>query len=425
MAVVNYQGLTFNFPDDLNFAGGSPFFDMRTGAGMTPQQAAEQYGQFLVSSPSTSMPSYNPSMSDSQKTDLLRSLGGFSDRAINSWAFTSSELSHLRSLGIDPTTIFNKMETMPTVTDFPVSLPGLTPQQTQNATGTFVPQQSGGMDIGWLLSMSDDDLMAYAGQMGIDTSPFSLGAFPTSTPTEFGGPMGLGVGAPQITMSPEVRAEVANIYNAQRTKGNEELLRMGTTLAGRRGLNLYDTPIADPLLRQKAAFESELGGLESGAMLGLNESMRSFLQGQAVQRESALQSRFGLQEGQRQFGENFGENIRQFQTEQGRLAENQQRSFLQNIYSTQETLAQQAFANRLQLANQSGQLASNLAGQRLGFGTGQTTTAPTNVGAGIGAIGAGFQSLFGQPQTSFTINPNFQPNSSSMFIPSTQTSLFG
>src|SRR3990167_5597895 len=276
---------------------------------------------------------------------------------------------------------------------------------TQTTPGVFAPQQQSGMDIGWLLSMSDDDLMAYAGQMGIDTSPFSLGAFPTSTPTEFGGPMGLGVGAPQITMSPEVRAEVANIYNAQRTKGNEELLRMGTTLAGRRGLNLYDTPIADPLLRQKAAFESELGGMESGALLGLNESMRSFLQGQAVQREQALQSRFGLQEGQRQFGENFGENIRQFQTEQGRLAENQQRSFLQNIYSTQEALAQQAFANRLQLAQQSGQLASNLSGQRLGVGTGSTTTAPTNIGQGLGAIGTGLQGLFGQPQPSFTFNP--------------------
>src|SRR3990167_8596285 len=287
---------------------------------------------------------------------------------------------------------------------------------TQTTPGVFAPQQQSGMDIGWLLSMSDDDLVAYAGQMGVDTSPFSLGAFPTSTPTEFGGPMGLGVGAPQITMSPEVRAEVANIYNAQRTKGNEELLRMGTTLAGRRGLNLYDTPIADPLLRQKAAFESELGGMESGALLGLNESMRSFLQGQAVQREQALQSRFGLQEGQRQFGENFGENIRQFQTEQGRLAENQQRSFLQNIYSTQEALAQQAFANRLQLAQQSGLLASNLAGQRLGFGTGQTTVAPPNVGAGLQGLGAGLQNLFGQPQQGFIPNPGFIPGSSNQFI---------
>src|SRR3990167_8949003 len=249
-----------------------------------------------------------------------------------------------------------------------VNIPGLTTQTTA--------PQTNGFDLSQLLAMSDEDLLAFANQLGVDSTPFTVGAF--------------------TGISPEARAEVENIYNAQRTKGNEELLRMATTAAGRRGLNMMDTPIMDPLLRQKAAFESELGGMQSQSLINLNESLR-----------------------------NFYENMRQFQTEQGRLGEQSQRSFLQNVYSTQEALAQQAFANRLQLAQQSGQLASNLAGQRLGFGTGSTTQAPTNIGAGIGAIGAGFQSLFGQPQTSFTINPNFQPNSSSMFIPSTQTSLFG
>lgn len=156
------------------------------------------------------------------------------------------------------------------------------------------------LDLNQLLSMSDDDLLALAGQFGVDTSPFTMGAFPGATLTQFGGPMGLGVGGPQITMSPEVREQVANIFNAQRQTGNEELLRFATTAAGRRGLQMTDTPIMDPLLRNKAAFESQLGGQESSTLLNLNESMRNFLQRQAVEREAGLHARFGLQEGQRQ-----------------------------------------------------------------------------------------------------------------------------
>lgn len=397
-------------------------------------------------------------------------------------------------------------------------------------------------DLDLLLNMSDEDLLAYAAQIGIDTSPFTLGAFPSATPTEFagqipdpgaifrGGPQtglpqfaaqreipdirtnislpglsmrpDLDIGIPEVIISPEARRAVGDIYNVQRQRGTEELMRMAREAAGSRGLNLTDTPIFDPLLRGKTRLESELGAAESGALLNLSENLRNFLQQQSLERERATQQRFGLGlqaatsqeqligdrlrlleaaqqardrgdegraqileqaaqyrmglsqragefganmglnqaqfleearqrrfglgEQQRQFEQNFYEMMRQFQTEQERLREQSRRSFLQNIYGIQENLAQQAFANRLQLAQQSGQFASNLSGQRLGLPTGSRTVNPPNIGQAMQAIGTGFQGFFGSPTQGFIFNPNFKPGPNDMFIPApTSRGLFG
>lgn len=115
---------------------------------------------------------------------------------------------------------------------------------------------------------------------------------------QFLGSLGLNVGAPEVTVSPEARALVSQEFNAARQKGTENIRLAAIGAAGRRGLNVTDTPIFDPLLRAQAELETQLGGQEAQSILGLSQNLRDFLQQQALSREQAIQGRFGLESGQ-------------------------------------------------------------------------------------------------------------------------------
>ena len=185
-----------------------------------------------------------------------------------------------------------------------------------------------------LETMTDSQLMDLARQWGIDTSF---------------------MGGSNITIDPDVRANVSQAYASQRELGGQELRRGAIEAAGSRGLNLSDTPIADPYMRSRALFESQLRGNEAATLLGLSEG------------------RF-----------NTNEATRRFQGEQNRLRQTQQQNFMSNLLNFQQALQQQAFQNRLALANQAGTTTTN------------QTSGPVNpqtLAGGMGAIGSGLQGL--------------------------------
>ena len=204
---------------------------------------------------------------------------------------------------------------------------------------------------GDLNSLSDSQLMDLAQQYGIDTS---------------------WMGANNITLDPAVQQAVSQVYGSQRELGNQDLMRSAIEAAGARGLNLSDTPIADPYLRNKALMESQLRGNEAASLLGLSQN---------------------------RYAQNQAQN--QFQTEQSRLNQVQNQNFLTNLYSFQQNLAQSAAQNRLQLANQAAQLGLGLSNARLSQPGNTSTTSgtsgfnPQQFGTGISAIGAGLQGLSG------------------------------
>ena len=261
--------------------------------------------------------------------------------------------------------------------------------------------------------------------------PMDIGPEP-----QFGENLGLSVDRPEFTLPEDVRNQVALACQGQRELGSQDLRRAAIEAAESRGLNFSDTPIADPYLRSRALMESQLRGQEAQALLGLSERGRDFLQQQRIAREQALQNRFGLTtqnqaqryqailgrlglaEQGRQFGGQFGLNLagmqenalqnrfslfdrsllgrgqffegqRQFEAEQQRLREASRNQFLQSISNFQEGLRQQAFQNRLALAGGIGETGLGLARSRLGVQTGQTTTAPTNIGGGLSALSLG------------------------------------
>lgn len=175
---------------------------------------------------------------------------------------------------------------------------------------------------GNLDNMSDAELIALAGRMGIDTSGFSTNTMPD--------PFGGGQGG-NITISPEVQAMVSQIYGSQRELGNEDLRREAIERAGARGLNLTDTPINDPYQRSRGLFESQLRSAEAGNLLNMSENRFNA-------REAGTLSRSRIAEG-----------ARQFQSESDRLNTGQRQQFLSNLYNLQNTMAQNAASTRLGL----------------------------------------------------------------------------
>jgi len=176
-------------------------------------------------------------------------------------------------------------------------------------------------------TMSDAELMALAGRLGIDTSQFTIGTMPD--------PFGGGTGN-NITISPDVRNLVSQEYGSQREFGNEELRRGATEMAGARGLNMTDTPINDPYQRGRALFESQLRGNEAGTLLNMSENRFN-------SREAGTLNRSRIAEG-----------ARQFQSTQNQGDVNSNRNFLSGLYNFQQQLAQTAFNNRLANAGQTG-----------------------------------------------------------------------
>lgn len=66
----------------------------------------------------------------------------------------------------------------------------------------------------------------------------------------------------------QLKGYIDEIYADQDRQAKEQLMKMGVEMAGSRGLNLSDTPIAQPLLQQYANVQSQLGAARAGSYLG-------------------------------------------------------------------------------------------------------------------------------------------------------------
>ena len=137
---------------------------------------------------------------------------------------------------------------------------------------------------------------------------------------------------------PEVSSLVEQSFKDPRRKAKRGLREDAESLAARRGLELFDTPVGEPFLRSSADLEGQFGTAEAQSKLGLIESLRNFQQGQAVSRDKSQTGRLGLQEtglfnrsNLFEKGREFDENLR-FSSEQ-----------------FEELLKQQAIANELRL----------------------------------------------------------------------------
>lgn len=96
-------------------------------------------------------------------------------------------------------------------------------------------------------------------------------------------------------INPEVRALLDQIYAEREREGTEALRRFGVEMAGSRGLNLSDTPVAAPLLREMANLQSQLGASKAQDILGQNaatlqraQALREFQQNLQQQKLSNL-----------------------------------------------------------------------------------------------------------------------------------------
>ena len=76
-------------------------------------------------------------------------------------------------------------------------------------------------------------------------------------------------GLPNLT--PEMLGQLQALFGQLQARGTADLERFGKQLAGSRGLNITDTPIADPLLRAQADFLSALFGQQAQQHLGLQQ----------------------------------------------------------------------------------------------------------------------------------------------------------
>lgn len=164
------------------------------------------------------------------------------------------------------------------------------------------------------------------------------------------------VNGTQPILSPEQQAQLDQIYNATRQQGSEDLQSSAQQAANQRGLALSDSPVGNEYLRQSRLFDRDLASQKAASALDLGNASA-----------------------------NFNAQLHQFQS----------------------GLQQQAFANRLALANSSPAsygLAANLFGQRAAgsptTSTGTSGTTGYNMGVsgqqaagyaqGAKALGMGF-----------------------------------
>ena len=279
--------------------------------------------------------------------------------------------------------------------------------------GTPLQGAGGGQqDLG---GMSDQDLMTMAGGMGIDTGQFSFQPSPVDTAMRDVSSLTPGisqqatpfdVNRDQVSLPQDVRDEVAGIFGAQRSLGQEELRRQTVELAGQRGLGFGDADIPQRVAQQLASMESGLRGQESQALLGLSEQAR-----QNILRQREFGSQMG--EGQRQFNlqnllqqrglqqqglmgrAGFFEGQRQFENQFGQNQQTGNRQFMLNLANFQNQLRQQAFMNRQAISGQAGSTGLGLATSRQGITGGQTQFNPANqfsqMGTGLNTLGTGLQ----------------------------------
>ena len=270
--------------------------------------------------------------------------------------------------------------------------------------------QAGPQDLD---GMSDADLMSMAGGLGIDTNQFNFQPSPVDTAMRDVSSLTPGisqqatpfdVNRDQVSLPPEVQAEVAKIFGAQRSLGQEELRRQTVELAGQRGLGFGDADIPQRVAQQLAQMETGLRGSESQTLLGLSEQAR-----QNMLRQREFGSQMG--EGQRQFNlqnllqqrnlqqqglmgrAGFFEGQRQFENQFGQNQQTGNRQFMLNLANFQNSLRQQAFMNRQAISGQAGTTGLGLASGR-GV-SGQTSFNPANqfsqMGTGLNTLGTGLQ----------------------------------
>lgn len=255
-------------------------------------------------------------------------------------------------------------------------LPGQFDLLTQQASGS----QAGGD----LNTMSDADLLAEAGRLGIDTAQFNVPA------SQLEGGLqdlsALNVERGPVELSPDIRSEVSAIFEPQRQQFLEELRRNTVELAGQRGLSIGDADIPQRVAERLSTGLAGFRGQEAQTLLSLAESARANRLQQLGLREQGLLGRSNLLENRRQFENQFG-----LQQQQAN------RQFLQSAAQFQNQLRQQAFLNRQAISGQSGQIGLGLAGARFGVPTGQSNFDPTasflQNQVGTGLIGAGIRNI--------------------------------
>ncbi len=75
----------------------------------------------------------------------------------------------------------------------------------------------------------------------------------------------------QVRTPEDLDAAVAPIFDLAARRGGEDIQRRGIELAGARGLNLSDTPLAAPLLREQRELTEGLAGARANAILDLQQ----------------------------------------------------------------------------------------------------------------------------------------------------------
>src|SRR3990167_4541884 len=115
-----------------------------------------------------------------------------------------------------------------------------------------------------LEDLSDDQLLALAGQFGLNSQDFMVA--PPAGITDFNQPISASPDIPQA-----IRDLVSREYGAVRQQGQRNVREAAIAAAGRRGLNMTDTPIFEPLTRSFAELESLLGGQEAASILSIGQ----------------------------------------------------------------------------------------------------------------------------------------------------------
>jgi hypothetical protein len=219
-------------------------------------------------------------------------------------------------------------------------------------------------------------------------------------------PLGLTVGAPEVTVPTGVRQLVSQAFQPARQVALRKLRDAAQREADIRGQSITDTPIGQEYLRQVSELQSTLGGQEAQAVLGLIQPREALLQQQAVQQEQARQARFGLQAGDilnrariQQLGGQFGETALQARTSLAQRFQQQSQAQQLAAQQFQEKLRQQAFVNRASLAGLAGDIGLGLGKIRSGQAGTTTTTTPSlltraqGIGQGLSGIGLGLSGV--------------------------------
>ena len=183
-------------------------------------------------------------------------------------------------------------------------------------------------------------------------------------------------------LTPEVRALVEKSFAGPRGKATTNLRGVAESVAARRGLELFDTPVGEPFLRAQSELESDFGSRQATSELGLLDKLRNFKQGQAVSRDQSQFSRLGLGETGLlnrsklfETGREFDENLR-FSSEQ-----------------FQELLSQQSIANELRLTDIAKDLSIGLSrsgGTSVNVSSGSTSSL---LDTGLGLLTTGLSKL--------------------------------